>query len=112
MYRNTVRFIGYLGLTTVLATLGLMPAGSAQDAIGGGDDKKDAPIAFKSARIHTAAGPIIARGVLVIQKGKIIAVGAEDAVKIPAGAVVRDLTGKTIIPGLVDTHSHIGIFSR
>src|SRR5207249_198886 len=36
----------------------------------------------------------------------------EQDVQIPKGAVVRDVTGKTIIPGLVDTHSHIGIFGR
>ena len=32
--------------------------------------------------------------------------------RFPKGAVVHDVTGKTIIPGLVDTHSHIGIFGR
>src|SRR5439155_20537720 len=69
-------------------------------------------LALRGARIHTASGPVIERGTLLIHKGKIVAVGPDDAVKIPAGAVVRDLAGKTIIPGLVDTHSHIGIFSR
>src|SRR5207253_8317888 len=52
------------------------------------------------------------KGVLVVLKGKILDVGSEDTVKIPAGAQVRDVTGKVIIPGLVDTHSHIGIFGR
>src|SRR5207244_7169937 len=33
-------------------------------------------------------------------------------VKIPAGARIHDMTGKVIVPGLVDTHSHIGIFNR
>src|SRR5262245_30652081 len=72
----------------------------------------DKPIAFKGARIHTAIGALIERGVLVIQKNQILAVGAEDSVAIPAGAEVRDCTGKTIIPGMVDTHSHIGLYSR
>src|SRR5215471_12785148 len=112
MSRRLVTLTGYLTLITIITTLGAMLVGITNEGIAGGDDKKDAPIAFKNVRIHTAAGPVIERGVLVIQKGKIIAVGAEDVVKIPAGAVVRDLTGKTIIPGLVDTHSHIGIFSR
>src|SRR5204862_7254440 len=44
--------------------------------------------------------------------GKVIAIGSEQDVTIPKGAVVRDVSGKTIIPGLVDTHSHIGIFGR
>jgi len=46
--------------------------------------------------------------VLVVQGGKIVAVGREGAVRIPNGAEVHDVTGKVIMPGLVDTHSHIG----
>jgi imidazolonepropionase-like amidohydrolase len=69
-------------------------------------------VAYKGARIYTCAGPVIQRGTLVVHKGKIVAVGPEKEVQIPAGAEVRDLSGKTIIPGLVDTHSHIGIFGR
>jgi imidazolonepropionase-like amidohydrolase len=76
-----------------------------------GDTPADAPVAFKGATIHTAAGPKIDRGVLVIHKGKIVAVGAADT-PIPNGARVVDATGKTIIPGLVDSHSHIGIYPR
>src|SRR5262249_14488851 len=70
----------------------------------------DAPVAYTGARILPADGPPIEKGVLVVQKGKILAVGAEAAV--PRGAKVVDLAGKTIIPGLVDTHSHIGVYSR
>jgi imidazolonepropionase-like amidohydrolase len=72
----------------------------------------DVPVVYRGARIHTASGPVIERGVLIVLKGKILDVGAEDQVKIPANAKVRDMTGKVIIPGLVDTHSHIGIFNR
>jgi imidazolonepropionase-like amidohydrolase len=72
----------------------------------------ETPVVYRGARIHTAAGPVIERGVLIVLKGKILNVGAEDSVQIPAGARVHDLGGKTIIPGLVDTHSHIGISSR
>ena len=72
----------------------------------------DAPVVYRGARIHTASGPVIERGVLIVMKGKILEVGAQDKVKIPADAKVHDMTGKVIIPGLVDTHSHIGIFGR
>ena len=72
----------------------------------------DAPVVYRGARIHTASGPVIERGVMIVVKGKILDVGTEDQVKIPAGAKVHDMTGKVIIPGLVDTHSHIGIFGR
>src|SRR5260370_20132600 len=77
-----------------------------------GDTAPDAkPVAYKGARIHTAAGKPIDNGVLVVQNGKIIEVGGPDT-KVPADAVVVDLTGKTVIPGLVETHSHIGIWPR
>src|SRR5262249_33862511 len=74
--------------------------------------KDDAPVAYRGARIYTASGPVIDVGVLVVHKGKIVDVGPVDAVKIPAAAKVRDVKGLVIIPGLVDSHSHIGIFQR
>ncbi len=70
------------------------------------------PIVYRGARIHTAEGPPIDNGVLVIHQGKIVAVGPADSTPLPADAVVIDATDKVIIPGLVDTHSHIGIFGR
>jgi imidazolonepropionase-like amidohydrolase len=97
-------------LIAVLFALSLVETSPAQSK----DAKKDpdAPLAFRGATIHTASGPKIAKGTLVIHKGKIIAVGPVDEVKIPANAIVREVEGKVIIPGLVDTHSHVGIFPR
>jgi imidazolonepropionase-like amidohydrolase len=46
--------------------------------------------------------------VVVVADGKVVAVGAEGAVEIPAGAQVRDLSGRVLMPGLVDSHSHLG----
>ncbi|MGL4550340.1 MAG: amidohydrolase family protein [Gemmataceae bacterium] len=68
-------------------------------------------VAFRGATLHTAAGPAIAGGVLVVANGKILAVGGPDTA-VPDGAQVIDARGLVIIPGLVDTHSHIGIFNR
>ncbi|MEO6669627.1 MAG: amidohydrolase family protein [Ferruginibacter sp.] len=68
---------------------------------------QEKPIAFKGALIYTIAGPPIENGVLVIHKGKIVTVGAAQTA-IPADAEIRDVTGKIIMPGLVDTHSHLG----
>ena len=62
--------------------------------------------AFTNARIIPIVGQPIERGTIVFQNGKIIAVGS--GVRAPAGAVVHDMSGKTVMPGLVDTHSHIG----
>jgi imidazolonepropionase-like amidohydrolase len=75
-------------------------------------DPAAADLALTNARIHTATGAPIERGVMLLHQGKIAAVGPMGQVAIPASAIVRDLTGKVIIPGLVDTHSHIGIYPR
>lgn len=68
------------------------------------------PTAFTNARIITIAGDTIDSGTLVVQDGKIIAVGsdANGNARVPEGAEVYDAAGLTIMPGLVDTHSHIG----
>lgn len=44
---------------------------------------------------------------LVIRDGKIAAVGADAEISVPAGAAVRDLTGKTLLPGFVLVHEHL-----
>ncbi|SDR95406.1 amidohydrolase family protein [Opitutus sp. GAS368] len=63
---------------------------------------------FKGAQIIPIAGEPIANGVFVVVGGKIVAVGAADKVPIPAGAEIHDATGKVLMPGLIDSHSHIG----
>jgi imidazolonepropionase-like amidohydrolase len=72
----------------------------------------ESPVAFVGARILTAAGPAIDDGVMIVQGTKIAAVGKAAEVKIPDGARRVDAKGMTIIPGLVDTHSHLGLFGR
>ncbi len=66
------------------------------------------PTAFTGARILPIEGPEIARGVLVVRDGVIAHVGPLDVTPIPPDAVVRDVSGMVIMPGLVDTHSHLG----
>ncbi|MDQ2892436.1 MAG: amidohydrolase family protein [Pseudomonadota bacterium] len=72
-------------------------------------DKPTGTIALTGARIVTmadTAGGIVDDGVIVIRGDRIVAIGARAAVAIPAGATTVDVTGKTIIPGLVDAHAH------
>ncbi|HTQ57357.1 MAG TPA: amidohydrolase family protein [Bryobacteraceae bacterium] len=66
------------------------------------------PLAFTGAKLIPISGPEIERGVLVVADGKIVAAGAEGSTEIPSGARRIDVTGKIIMPGLVDSHSHIG----
>lgn len=70
------------------------------------------PVAYRGAKILTAAGKTFDPGTLVVQDGRIVAVGPQGEVVIPAGSTTVDAAGKVIIPGLVDTHSHLGVYSR
>lgn len=63
---------------------------------------------FKGAQIIPITGEPIAHGVLVVAGGKIVAVGAVDKISLPPGAEIHDVTGKVLMPGLVDSHSHAG----
>ncbi|MEM6730647.1 MAG: amidohydrolase family protein, partial [Myxococcota bacterium] len=70
-------------------------------------DKPDGVVALSGARIITMNGnEVIENGVVVTRDNTIAAVGAVDSVKIPKGAIVIDVSGKTIIPGLIDAHAH------
>lgn len=69
---------------------------------------QEKPQVFTGAQIIPIAGEPIAHGVLVVAGGKIVAVGTADNIAIPAGAEIHDVTGKVLMPGLVDSHSHIG----
>lgn len=65
------------------------------------------PVAFINARVIPVSGEPFENGALVVQNGKIVFVGSAEVI---AGRydVVVDVSGKVIMPGLVDTHSHIG----
>ncbi len=65
-------------------------------------------LAFIGARIIPIDGQEIPRGILVVRGKHILTVGAVDATRIPADATRIDATGRTIMPGLVCTHSHVG----
>jgi imidazolonepropionase-like amidohydrolase len=80
-------------------------------ATGGKEPAGGRPLAFRGARIHTACGAPIDNGVLVTDRGKIVAVGPAGTA-VPEGAEEVDVAGKVLVPGLVDTHSHIGIWPR
>lgn len=69
---------------------------------------QERPQAYVGAEIIPITGAPIQNGVLLVSRGKIVAVGARGLVNIPSDAEVHDVTGKVIMPGLVDTHSHIG----
>jgi imidazolonepropionase-like amidohydrolase len=80
----------------LLAALVAAQAGAAENAT-----------AIVGGRIVPVSGPVIERGTVLIQGGKIAAVGAEVAV--PEGATVVDASGKTVYPGLIDALTTLGL---
>ncbi len=76
--------------------------------------KSDVPegrIALTGARIITMEGnEVIEDGIIIVNKNKIEAIGKVGNVTVPAGSKVIDIKGKTIMPGLIDAHAHIGNF--
>ena len=65
--------------------------------------------AFTGARVFDGTGrPPIDDATILVRGGRIAEVGASAAVAVPAGAARTALAGKTIIPGLVNAHGHVG----
>ena len=64
-------------------------------------------LAFTGARLITGAGDTIENGVLVVRDGRIAAAGDAGAIDVPADAARVDLSGRTIIPGLINAHGHV-----
>ena len=94
---------GGRGVRLLPLVLALLVAPAAQAA--------EPALLFVHATIHTAAGEPIPDGFLLVRGGKIVAVGP--FAQKPADAAQEiDLAGKVIVPGLVDTHSHIGIYPK
>lgn len=80
--------------TLLLTALAALPA-----------QRDGAKVAFTGMRLLPIEGPEVERGVMVIQGGKIVAIGA---VTVPGDAQIVDLSGKVVMPGLVCSHTHIG----
>lgn len=77
-------------------------------ALGAGSAAAQAQVvAITNARIHTVAGPVIERGTLVMRDGRIESVGAD--VQAPPGARVIDAEGRIVTPGLLDSHTSLGL---
>ncbi len=66
-------------------------------------------LAITHATILTAEGHRYKDATIVLKGGSIVSVGND--VKVPAGATIIDGTGRFVTPGIIDTHSHIGVYS-
>lgn len=64
-------------------------------------------LVVKGERVHTVSRAVLENGVVVVQGGKIVAIGTARQVQPPAG--VRTLSAKVVTPGLIDAHSVVGL---
>src|SRR5436189_343512 len=67
------------------------------------------PVLIRNATIMTAAGQEIQGGSILFRDGRIVAVGT--TVQAPSDATVVDGKGKWVTPGVIDTHSHLGVYA-
>jgi imidazolonepropionase-like amidohydrolase len=91
-------------LILTLAALAVFPAIAAAQQTPAAPGQA---LAITNARIVTVSGPVIPRGTVVVQNGKISAVGA--GVSVPGGARVIDARGGTVYPGLIDPLTTLGL---
>jgi imidazolonepropionase-like amidohydrolase len=100
--RLTVAVLG----TLLVAAYWLEPSLAQAPATGG-------TIALTGARVIDGTGATpLAQATILVTNGRIAAVGAPAAVRIPAGATRVDLSGKTIMPGLINAHAHLNVDSE
>lgn len=89
-------------LSTALAVFALTAAGSGQDK----------PLLIRGGRVVPVAGPEIENGAVLVEGGKIKAVGRADDIAVPPGAEVVDAAGRWVLPGLVECLASIGLGGR
>jgi imidazolonepropionase-like amidohydrolase len=75
-----------------------------------GAQAKTQTIVLKGARLIDGTGrPAIENSVLVLEGDHVVAAGKAGEVSIPKGAEVKDVSGKTIMPALINLHGHLGL---
>ena len=108
MTRTSMRTAAVLLATmAVVAAFAFQPS-RAQAPAGGGI------VALTGARVIDGTGraPIESATIVINANGRIQAVGAANAVQIPAGATRVDMAGKTIMPGMINAHAHLQYFKE
>lgn len=94
------RFLALLGMTTLFVT----GSAVAQDK-----PVQDKATVLRGGKLLTVTHGVIENGAIVMQDGKIAAIGPASSVNVPSGAQVIDVTGMTIYPGLIDSETQLGL---
>ena len=98
-------------LQKIFVVLALIAASLAQTAkkSSPASDTTNGTIVLRGGKLLTITHGVIENGVLVMQNGKITAVGPAASVSVPRDAKVIDVTGMTVYPGLIDSETHLGL---
>ena len=62
---------------------------------------------FEGARVLVGDGGVIENAILVVDDDRLVAIGGAGSVEVPAGAARVDLSGRTVMPAIIDTHVHL-----
>jgi len=74
-------------------------------------DKPSGKLAFTGAKIITMSGAeVIEDGTIIVEENRIVAVGPEGQISVPNDAIQIEVSGKVIMPGIIDTHAHLNAF--
>lgn len=104
-----------LGISACATTTGLTgdDSGTSEDAKAGFSSTYSAPEApitvIQNANIYNGVGELLEQTDVVLEAGKIISIGT--ALTVPQSATIIDASGRWLTPGLIDVHSHMGVYS-
>lgn len=99
------RALQFTFLTACIFAAVLPATAAASDQIPGAPQKKT--IALINGVLHPVTGPAIEDGTLIFDNGRIVDLGRR--MEPPADATIVDLKGKHVYPGLIESHSHLGL---
>jgi imidazolonepropionase-like amidohydrolase len=95
--------LGLLAASAVLAAGAILAAGAVAQA-----QSPARATVFEGARLITGGGQVIDDAAFVVENGRFTQVGRRGELQLPAGILHFDLSGKTVMPTMVDLHGHIG----
>ncbi len=111
MTTNRISKIGMvLSLHTAVFPLALLAAGLELYSQAAAAEETVGISVLEGARLIDGTGrPALADSVLILERGRIRAVGRMGSVRYPEGAPVVEMRGKTIMPALINLHGHLGL---
>ena len=107
--RNRVSVPSFQFSVVLKAAADALLAFALVSCVGGLAFAQQQAVALKGGRLLTVSHGVIENGVLIMEGGKISALGSASSVKAPKGAKVIDVTGMTVYPGLIDSETSLGL---